>query len=120
VLDIAGAVTDVLERLAFGGVAACSDVRDLNPPGVLVYPPVIAWRFGRGAEATWRLVLAVGNVGAGPALEALSALIDEVQEALSGAVTAGRPVDLASLDGGAPLPAYEVVFTTRIVERVTR
>jgi hypothetical protein len=116
-IDLAAAVQDVVDRLVAGGVAACSDIRDLNPPAVLVAPPTIAWRFGRGAEATWQVIATVGNAGTGPAIAALSELVDAVQEALGGAVTAGRPVDLSSPDGGAPLPGYELTFTTKITER---
>jgi len=114
---MASAVADIVDRLSAGGVHACADIRDLNTPGALVAPPEIAWRFGRGADATWRVVCAVANTGGSPAITALSALVDTAQAALGGLATAGRPVDLSSLDGGAPLPAYELSFTTKIPER---
>jgi hypothetical protein len=116
-IDLAGAVDAVVDTLTAAGIRATADIRDLNPPAVLVAPPDIAWRFGRGADATWRVVAAVGNTAAGPAITGLSELVDQVQAALAGAVTGGRPVDLSSPDGGAPLPGYELTFTTRISER---
>jgi hypothetical protein len=117
VIDLASAVASVVDRLTAGGVAATADIRNLNPPAVLVTPPTIAWRFGRGADATWQVIATVGNTGADPAITALSELVDQAQAALGGAVTAGRPVDLSSIDGGAPLPGYELTFTTKIPER---
>ncbi len=116
-IDLASAVDQVVDTLTAAGIRATADLRHLNPPGVLVAPPDIAWRFGRGAEATWRIVAAVPNTGTRSSIAGLSPLVDQVQAALAGAVTAGRPVDLSILDGGAPLPGYELTFTTKIPER---
>lgn len=118
-IDLARAVAAVVDRLTAGGVAATADIRNLNPPAVLVPPPTLEWRFGRGAEATWQVVATVGNTGTGAAITALSELVDAAQEAMGGLITAGRPVDLSSPDGGAPLPGYELTFTTKITERTS-
>ena len=111
-IDVKSAVEGIVSRLTAGGVPATDDLRDLNPPGALVPPPVIEWRFGKGAVLTWRVILVAANIGQGPALDVLSELIDKAWAALDG-VTDGRPVDLANLEGGAPLPGYALAFTSK-------
>jgi hypothetical protein len=52
------------------------------------------------------------------ALKNLGPLIADVSTALSATpVTGGRPIDLGGTDGAAPMPAYELTFTTRYSER---
>lgn len=116
-IDLAAGVQSVVDKLTAAGVPATADIRNLNPPAVLVTPPDISWRFGRGAEATWRIVATAPNTGAEASIATLSPLVDAVQDALGGIVTAGRPVDLSTLDGGAPLPGYELTFTTKLMEK---
>lgn len=114
--DLAGAVADVVARLRGAGIRAVSDLRDVNPPCVYVPPPVLAFRFGKGyADAGWTIAAVVPNSGRDTALKLLGPLIDQVIDALPASpITDGRPVDLGGLDGGAPLPAYELSFTSRI------
>lgn len=114
--DLAGAVADVVARLRAGGVRAVSDLRDVNPPCVYVTPPQLAFRFGKGyADAGWTIAAVVPNSGRDAALKLLGPLISQVAAALPATpITDGRPVDLSGLDGGAPLPAYELTFTSRI------
>ena len=118
-IDLAGAVGELVDELRAAGIGAAADLRDLNPPAVLVPPPSIEWRFGRGAALEWRIVAAAPNTGTGPATVVLSRLVDAVQTALRGRVTGGRPVDLTSPDGGAPLPGYELTMSTKRPERNT-
>lgn len=114
-IDIAGQVADLVARLGAAGIRACSDLRDLNPPAVYVAAPTIAYRFAKGtADLDWRIVAAAPNTGRDIALGNLSVLLDAVSGVLRGAVTAARPVDLTALDGGAPLPAYEISFITPV------
>jgi hypothetical protein len=116
-MDLAAAVAGVVDLLRGAGIRATSDLRDVNPPCVYVPPPVLSWRFGKGATATWTIAATVPNSGRDAALKNLGPLIESVTLtlALDGSpVTDGRPIDLTGLDGGAPLPAYELSFTTRI------
>lgn len=112
-LDLAAVVAELVDRLEAAGIRACSDLRNLNPPGVYVSAPTINYRFGKGAaDLEWRILAAAPNTGRDTALANLSKLLADVAGALRGAVTSARPVDLTALDGGAPLPAYELAFTT--------
>jgi len=113
-MDLAAAVAAVADKLTAAGIRSTPDLRDLNPPCVYVAAPTLAYRFGKGgADLTWQIVAVVPNSGRLAALKALSPLIDSTVTALGGAVTAGRPVDVTALDGGAPLPGYELTLTTR-------
>ena len=116
-IDLGAAAQEVLNTLVAAGISAAVDMADLNTPGVFIPPPTVAYRFTkRDAEASWRLVAAVANTGRGAALAELGLLVDRVQAALGGAITSAAPVDLASVDGGGPLPGYELLFRTRILD----
>lgn len=120
-IDLYGATSELVAVLVAGGVAAAMDVRDLDLPGVLVPPPDLAYRFSKGcADATWRIVAATGNVGREQALAQLGPLLAQVTAALGHVVVGGRPVDLQVADGGGPMPAYELTFTTRIMDTPPR
>ena len=119
-LDLAGAIGDVLDRLRGAGVRAVADVRDVNPPCVYVPPPTISWRFGKGyADLGWTVAAVVPATGRDVALKNLGPLLAAVADALAATpVTDGRPIDLGGVDGSAPMPAYELTFTTRyLLER---
>jgi hypothetical protein len=112
---IHAAMVAMVGRLTAAGVPAALDERDLNPPGVLVRPPEISYRFSGGcAEATWTLLAAVPNSGTGPALVALSDLVDRARAALGGEITAAAPAQVTGTDHGAPLPAYRLTLSTDI------
>jgi hypothetical protein len=118
-LDLAAAVADVVGRLRAAGIRATADVRDVNPPCVYVPPPQIAWAFGK-VEMGWTVAAVVPATGRDIALKNLGPLIADVSTALSATpVTGGRPIDLGGTDGAAPMPAYELTFTTRYSERNT-
>jgi hypothetical protein len=117
-IDLNAATRDLVDTLTAAGISATTDPRDLNPPAVLVPPPSIDWRFGRGADATFEIVCAVVDTGAAGALPAVSALVDDVQTALRGAVTGGRPAALDTGSGGPPLPAYTLTLTRKLPERM--
>ncbi len=106
-------VGDMVALLTAAGVPATADGRNLNPPGVLVKPPALAYRFKGGWEATWTAYAAVGDLGHTDALGVMGELLEAVQAALGGAVKTARPADLFTEDG-AQLPAYELTWTDRI------
>lgn len=112
-MDLAGAVAQVVEALTAGGVRAAADLRDLNPPGVLVRPPEVRWRFGKDrGGADWVLWAIVPDAGTSAALAGLGELLEKTQAALGGLVVAGRPIDVQAVDGAGTLPAYELTFST--------
>lgn len=114
-MDLDAAVAAVVDRLRAGGVRACSDERDLNPPAVWVGPPTLAFRFAKGTyDAEYHLFAVVPNTGRDTANRNLGTLIDAVQVAVGGAVTAGRPIDLTVPDTSVPLPAYDLTLSARI------
>lgn len=120
-IDIHTAAAELVAVLVAGGVSASLDIRDLNLPGVLVPPPDLSYRFGKAsADATWRIVAATGNVGRDQALASLGALLSQVQDALGHLGVSARPVDLQAGDQGGPMPAYELTFTTRIQETLSK
>jgi hypothetical protein len=114
-LDLVAAVAGVVDRLSAAGIRAVSDVRNVNPPCVYVPPPRIAWRFGKGyADLGWAVAAVVPNSGRDAAIKNLGPLVGAAVDALSATpVTDGRPIDIASTDGAAPMPGYELTFTTR-------
>ena len=119
-IDLAAAVDGIVRTLTDAGVRATADLRDLNPPAVYVPPPVISYRFGKGAELEWTIAAVVPNTGRRQSISALSTLLADVQAALP-AVRGGRPIDLTGIDQTGPAPAYELLLTTRAshVERIT-
>lgn len=114
-MDLAEAVAALLAQLDAGQVRAAADLRDVNPPCVLVRPPRMSWRFGKDCwDATWEMWAVVPDTGAADALSALSLLIGQVQVALGGRVVEGRPVDVQAIDGAGTLPGYALTYTQRI------
>jgi hypothetical protein len=113
--DLAGAVDAILDRLRAAGIRATSDLRNVNAPGCYLPPPAIDWRFARGSVSlSWSLLAVVPNTGRDVALKNLGPLLDQVTAALvTTPVTDGRFVDVAGVDGAAPMPGYELHFTTR-------
>lgn len=102
-----------LSQLRAAGIRATDDPRDINPPAVLLRPPVLQFRFGRGcigAEWTARLVLI--NAGTRQALQEALPLIEQIQDALQGAVITATPAEWDLPDGGGPTPGYQLTWAT--------
>jgi hypothetical protein len=114
-MDLAAAVATVVDRLSAAGIRAVSDPRNVNPPCVYVPPPQVSWRFPKGyADLVWAVVAVVPNSGRDPAIKNLGPLVGAAVDALSATpVTVGRPKDIFGTDGAAPMPGYELTFTTR-------
>lgn len=109
-LGITAAQDVIVQRLTAGGVRAVTDERNVNPPCVLVYPPTLAFRFGRPAfDAEFRLLAIVGDAGRDNATAALDALVGTVLECVG--VLTGTPAQWFGVEG-APLPAYELTLNT--------
>lgn len=108
----------VRDTLLAAGIRATFDVRELNPPGVVVLLPILGWRFRDGdIEATHR-VLAVGpNTSRLQQLTDLDALVNQIQAALGGRVDVGNPADVSTQDATSALAAYELSWTEHVRRR---
>jgi hypothetical protein len=112
VLDLAGAVTEMVTTLEAAGVTACADQRDLNPPACYVAPPSIAWNRLEGWTGTVDLYAVVPATGRVDALSALGPLVDAIVAVYPASV--GYPIDLQPLDGTDPLPAYRLPVSIHV------
>jgi hypothetical protein len=112
--NLTSAVADYVDRLRAAGVRASADTRDINPPCVHINPPEVAYRFGKGWDATWRAYAIAPDSGPAESLEVVGELLENTQAALAGLVVTARPAELLTLDGGPPLPAYELNWTSRL------
>ncbi|HXJ63567.1 MAG TPA: hypothetical protein VNN79_07415 [Actinomycetota bacterium] len=112
--DIAAAAADLVERLRAGGLRACMDLADLNPPGLIVRAPEVSFRFKAGDwDAAWTVHAVSPDPGFDGAMKILGPLIDDAQAAVGYSAVTARPVTFQTIDG-ADLPAYELTWTDRI------
>jgi hypothetical protein len=92
------------DALTAAGVRCVLDGRDVNPPCVLIRPPSVAYRFGRGCVgATWAAWLYLPDAGQIDALRIGFPLLETVSDALAVvgvAVVGAEPTDFALPDGG--------------------
>jgi hypothetical protein len=110
--DVLGTLQRYLDALQAAGIRATDDPRDLNPPALLIRPPVLHFRFGRGCQsADWTARLVLSNSGTRQALQEALPLIERIQEALQGAVVTATPADWELPDGGGPTPGYQLTWT---------
>jgi hypothetical protein len=107
------AVQAVVDRLRASGVRATQDGRDANPPCVLVRPPTLHYRFGKGWTGDMEAWAMVPATGQRVDLSALGGLLDDVQDALAGAVVTATPDEAATADGGT-VPIYRLTWTQKI------
>lgn len=112
-MDIAGATQELIDKLTAAKIRAVQDLGDLNPPAVLIPPPQLTARFGKGWEAQWEIAAAWLDAGAKSTTKGLGELIEAIQAALGWPITTGRP-DTILQPQGAPIPVYRLAFTTRI------
>lgn len=105
-------VAEQVSRLTAGGVPAAVQLADLNPPGVLVKFPDVAFTFGKASvDYLFTGLLIVPNTGPATALVALGELLVAAQAALAGAITSALAVDVAGIDGAAPAPGYRITWS---------
>lgn len=113
-VDLAAAVTGIVDALIDAGVRGIDDPRDANPPCVLVRPPELEFEFKPGClTATWELWCIVPDAGRHQALIAVSTLIDDTQAALGWKAVSARPSDTL-LNDGTTAPMYVLTFHERI------
>ena len=110
--DLLAAMQGYVAQLEGAGVRATIEPRDINPPAVLIRPPVLHYRFGRGCVgADWQARLYLPDPGTGASLKIGLPLLDTITEALQGAPTEASPADFM-LPDGATVPGYQLSWST--------
>jgi hypothetical protein len=112
------AIRPVMEQLAAAGIRATLDIAQLNPPGVILLPPELDFRFNAGDfTASYALIAVVGSSDRTRMIVALSDFLPSVLQALGDRPVTARPVDVTLADASTVLPGYELRWTTRIRHR---
>jgi hypothetical protein len=112
------ALQPVLDLLTAGGIRVTLDITQLNPPGCLLGPPELDFRFNAGDfTAAYVLILTVGSSDRTRMIHALSDYLAEVLAVLGDRPVTARPVDVTLADASTTLPGYELRWTTRIRHR---
>ena len=105
------AMESIAVQLSSGGVRPAKDERDVNPPCVLIRPPLVNYQFGGCHEGVWELVAIVPDTGTWPSVVALDELLAATQAAMAGEIKVASPSSFPS-ETGAPLPAYRLTMTS--------
>jgi hypothetical protein len=112
------AIDPVLDLLTAAGIRVTLDITQLNPPGCLLGPPELDFRFNGGDfTASYVLVATVGSSDRTKMIYSLSDYLVEVLAALGDRPVTARPVDVTLADASTVLPGYELRWTTRIRHR---
>jgi len=104
------------DALAAAGVRCALDARDVNPPAVLIRPPSVAYRFGRGCVAAqytaWVYLPDAGQIDAlrvgFPLLETIHATLAD----LGVAIVQAEPADFQTADG-ATVPGFTITWNAK-------
>jgi hypothetical protein len=112
--DVLGTMRGYVTQLEAAGVRATIEPHDINPPAVLIRPPVLHYRFGRGCVAAdWQARLYLPDPGTEGALQIALPLLDQITLALEGAaaITEATPADFQLADGSIA-PGYQLSWST--------
>lgn len=113
-------LTPVIDLLTNAGIRVTLDIAQLNPPGCLLGPPELDFRFNAGDfTASYSLTVVVGSTDRTKAIGNLSDYLGEVLAVLGDRAVTARPVDVTLADASTTLPGYELRWTTRIRSRRT-
>ena len=114
VLDTMKAIIALLEPAFPGRVTL--DVKDVNPPGLLLQPPLLRFRFAAGTYAVEHTLLAVAsNTGTREqALNDLAGMVQTAQQQLGQRAVMARPVDVWNQDTTAVMAGYELTWADEI------
>lgn len=113
-MDLYAATKAVVDELTAAGVRATLDGTDVHPPCVLVRPPSVSFRFGKGNwDAEFEAWVMVPSNGIAASLRAIGDLITEVQDALADRTVTAVPDDAQLVDGGT-VPMYRLSWTQRV------
>lgn len=109
--DVLAQAQAYVAQLVAAGIRATLNPADINPPAVLIRPPVMHFRFGRGCvRSDWEARLYVIDSGVEQAMKTAIPMITEIQDALGFAVVTATPADFALADGGT-VPGYLFQWT---------
>jgi hypothetical protein len=112
------AINPVLDLLTAAGIRVTLDSAQLNPPGCLLLPPVLEFRFNAGDfTATYTLIVTVGSSDRTKMISSLSDYLALVLDVLGDLPVTGRPVDVTLADKSTVLPGFQLGWTTRIRHR---
>lgn len=112
------AITPVIDLLTAAGIRVTMDISQLNPPGCLLAPPELDFRFNGGDfTASYTLIAVVGSTDKTRAIANLSDYLSEVLLALGDRPVTARPVDVTLADASAVLPGFDIRWSTRIRHR---
>lgn len=112
------ALRPVTDALTAGGIRVTLDISQLNPPGCLLGPPELDFRFNGGDfTASYSLIAVVGSTDKTRAIGNLSDYLTDVMAALGDRPLTARPVDVTLADASTVLPGYELRWTTRLRHR---
>jgi len=114
VLDTMRAIIALLEPAFPGRVTL--DVKDVNPPGLLLQPPLLRFRFAACTYAVEHTLLAVAsNTGTREqALADLAEMVQTAQACLGDRAVQARPVDVWNQDRTAVMAGYELTWADTI------
>lgn len=106
---------DVEAILLSGGVRVFLDTSEINPPGVLIQPPAMRWRFHKGsADVDMELILVVPSNEGRRAIDQLSELVETVQGLLGDRAAAGQPAEVFLAEQSATVRAYALTYTDTV------
>lgn len=112
------AIRPVLELLTAAGIRVTLDITQLNPPGCILLPPELDFRFNAGDfTASYVLIITVASSDRTRMIGALSDYLAEVLAVLGDRPITARAVDVTLADASTALPGYELRWTTRIRHR---
>lgn len=110
--DVQAQMAAYVAQLEAAGVRATMDPRNLNPPAVLIRPPTLHYRFGRGCVgADWTARLYLPDAGTADALRLAMEQLELIQDALGYVAASAVPGDFTLLDG-ATVPGYALTWST--------
>lgn len=113
--DLLARMEEFRDALTAADVRCVLDARDVNPPAVLIRPPTVLYRFGRGCVgANWAAWLFLPDAGQLDALRVGFPILETVHSALATAgvaVVNAEPTDFALPDGGT-VPGFILTWNT--------
>lgn len=113
--DVLAQMNGYVAAVTVAGVRCVLDGRDVNPPSLLIRPPTLSYRFGRGCVgATWAAWLYVPDAGQIDALRTALPLLDKIHDALATqgvALSTATPSDFQTPDG-ATVPGFVITWNT--------
>lgn len=115
-MDVLARMEAYRDAITSKGVRCVLDGRDVNPPAVLIRPPTLTYRFGRGCVgATWAAWLYLPDAGQIDALRVGFPILEAVSDALASVyvgVTDAAPADFQTPDG-ATVPGFIVTWQSQ-------